>query len=90
MSNTLTEQIEEVENKNATEHTLVLFNDKEHDFKYVTACLIEFCKHEPMQAEQCTLIAHHNGKCAVKHGSLILLKDIHEKMAKCKLTTEIN
>jgi len=31
--------------------------------------LIEICDHDPIQAEQCSLIIHYNGKCVVKSGS---------------------
>ena len=50
------------------DHKLILFNDDEHSFEYVTACLIKFCGHEPQQAEQCALVADLAGQCTVKHG----------------------
>jgi ATP-dependent Clp protease adaptor protein ClpS len=31
--------------------------------------LMEICDHDPIQAEQCAWIVHHNGKCSVKRGS---------------------
>ena len=34
-----------------------------------TKTLIDVCGHEPMQAEQCTLLIHYKGKCNVKNGS---------------------
>ena len=33
------------------DHRLILFNDDEHSFAYVVACLIKFCGHDPQQAE---------------------------------------
>lgn len=50
------------------ESILVLHNDEENTFEYVIESLMEVCGHDPIQAEQCTLIAHYNGKCPVKSG----------------------
>jgi ATP-dependent Clp protease adaptor protein ClpS len=50
------------------EKSLVLFNDDVNTFDFVIDSLISVCGHEPMQAEQCTLIVHYNGKCTVKNG----------------------
>jgi ATP-dependent Clp protease adaptor protein ClpS len=50
------------------DHKLILFNDDEHSFAYVMACLIKFCGHEPQQAEQCALVADLAGQCTIKHG----------------------
>ncbi len=50
-------------------HSLVVFNDEVNTFDFVIETLIEVCGHTPQQAEQCTLIIHFKGKCAVKHGS---------------------
>lgn len=50
------------------DHKLILFNDDEHSFGYVVACLIKFCGHEPQQAEQCALVADLAGQCTIKHG----------------------
>ena len=48
---------------------LVLYNDDFNTFDFVIESLIEVCKHEALQAEQCTYIVHYNGKCSVKNGS---------------------
>jgi ATP-dependent Clp protease adaptor protein ClpS len=48
---------------------LVLYNDDFNTFDFVIEALIEICKHEALQAEQCTYIVHYNGKCSVKNGS---------------------
>ncbi|GMQ27317.1 hypothetical protein Aoki45_40000 [Algoriphagus sp. oki45] len=57
---------------------LVVFNDDVNTFDHVTQVLIKVCKHTPEQAEQCTLIIHYKGKCAVKKGSKIELKPMCE------------
>ena len=50
------------------EKTLVVFNDDVNTFDHVIESLIKVCKHNPIQAEQCTYIIHYNGKCDVKNG----------------------
>ncbi|MEI6576840.1 MAG: ATP-dependent Clp protease adaptor ClpS [Bacteroidota bacterium] len=49
---------------------LILHNDDVNSFDYVIETLMEVCLHEPLQAEQCALIAHYKGKCGVKSGAL--------------------
>jgi ATP-dependent Clp protease adaptor protein ClpS len=48
----------------------VVFNDNVNTFEHVIETLMSVCLHSQEQAEQCTWIIHHKGKCAVKHGSL--------------------
>ena len=48
---------------------LVVFNDDFNTFEHVINTLMRVCKHSPEQAEQCTWIIHHRGKCTVKTGS---------------------
>ena len=55
-----------------------------HDFNtfdFVIECLVDICHHEPLQAEQCTLIVHYNGKCAVKVGSYTDLNPMRVALA---------
>lgn len=70
-------------------HKLVLYNDNVHDFLYVVACLIRFCKHEPLQAEQCAIIAHNHGKCSVKSGDFLEMLEIKTNLENLDLKTEI-
>ena len=53
---------------------LVVFNDDVNTFDHVIQVLIKVCKHTHEQAEQCTLIIHYKGKCAVKKGTREELK----------------
>lgn len=53
---------------------LVVFNDDVNTFDHVIKVLMKVCKHSHEQAEQCTLIIHYKGKCAVKKGSREELK----------------
>jgi ATP-dependent Clp protease adaptor protein ClpS len=67
------EEIEDQEPKN-----LVVHNDDHNTFDHVINTLIKVCKHDPLQAEQCTYIIHFRGKCAVKEGSYRELKPMRE------------
>jgi ATP-dependent Clp protease adaptor protein ClpS len=52
-------------------HKVVIYNDDVNSYDYITACLIRMCKHDPIQAEQCAVVAHNIGKCAVKSGNYL-------------------
>jgi len=71
------------------EKKLVLFNDEVNSFDFVINSLIEVCRHETLQAEQCTLIVHYNGKCAVKNGSWEKLEPMCTALLDRGLTAEI-
>jgi ATP-dependent Clp protease adaptor protein ClpS len=62
------------------EYDLVVFNDDVNTFEHVSKILIKVCKHTQEQAEQCTLIIHYKGKCAVKKGSRNTLKPMCESI----------
>ena len=47
---------------------LIVYNDDVNTFDTVIDALVKVCDHNPIQAEQCTWIIHHNGKCQVKRG----------------------
>jgi len=68
---------------------LVLFNDDINTFDEVIEALVEVCRHELLQAEQCALIAHYKGKCSVRSGSFDELKPLHQAMSSRNLTVEI-
>ena len=75
------EQIQEAdltENQVGDLHEIVLHNDDVNTFEHVTAVLMKVCKHSHEQAEQCTLIIHYKGKCAVKKGTRPELKPLCE------------
>lgn len=69
---------------------LILFNDDVNTFDFVIETLIDVCGHDPQQAEQCAMVAHYNGKCAVKSGTFVELKPVHEEMCNRKLSVTIN
>jgi ATP-dependent Clp protease adaptor protein ClpS len=66
---------------------LVLFNDDVNTFDFVIDCLVDVCRHEPLQAEQCALIAHLKGKCTVKSGSFEELSPINNTLNGLGLST---
>jgi ATP-dependent Clp protease adaptor protein ClpS len=70
-------------------HKLVMYNDNNNSFPYIMSCLIKFCKHEPIQAEQCATIAHNKGECSIKEGDFLEMLDIHNDFEKVKVKTEI-
>ena len=56
---------------------LIVWNDDFNTFDWVIKALIEVCKHESEQAEQCTMLIHFKGKCTVKSGTYDDLKSMH-------------
>jgi ATP-dependent Clp protease adaptor protein ClpS len=79
---TQTSELQEVEinTNDVLPYKLVIHNDDYNTFEWVIAALVEVCKHNPMQAEQCANIIHSKGKYAVKHGSLEQLKAMKEEI----------
>ena len=68
---------------------IVLFNDEVNTFEHVIETLVAVCEHTPEQAEQCSLIVHHNGKCTVKTGEYDDLKPRCSKLLQAGLSAEI-
>lgn len=68
---------------------LVLWNDDVNTFEFVIETLIDVCRHDPIQAEQCTYLVHHSGKCAVKRGEYSELVPIHNALSARGLTSTI-
>jgi ATP-dependent Clp protease adaptor protein ClpS len=48
---------------------LIVYNDDVNSFDWVIQSFVEILKHSYTQAEQCAMIIHHKGKCAVKDGT---------------------
>lgn len=57
---------------------LVLYNDDVNSFDFVIETLMEVCKHDSIQAEQCALITHYKGKCDIQKGTYFNLKPIKD------------
>ena len=71
------------------ENQIVLFNDDVNTFDHVIETLVYVCEHSPIQAEQCALIVHYNGKCTVKSGSYEELVPRCSKLLDAGLSAEI-
>lgn len=70
-------------------YALILYNDDFNTFDWVIECLIELCDHTAEQAEQCALIVHYKGKCAVKHGSYDELAPICNDLGRRNLSAQV-
>ena len=70
-------------------NALIMYNDEVNTFDHVIRCLIAYCNHSNIQAEQCALIIHHSGKSDVKHGSYEELKPVCEALLEQGLSVKI-
>lgn len=80
---------EDILEKILEERQIILYNDPVNTFEHVIDCLVKYCKHESMQAEQCAIIVHHSGKCSVKKGKYKSLEPICSALLQHGLTAEI-
>lgn len=85
-----TKQIENTEDQATELKSLILHNDDHNTFDFVIDSLIEVCNHDPITAEQLTLIVHYKGKCSVKSGDLEELNPMSRAMTDRGLTVSIN
>lgn len=69
---------------------LIIYNDDYNTFDHVIDSLVKVCKHEVIQAEQCTWIIHYNGKCAVKKGTLEDLRPMRQALSERGLDAKIH
>ena len=68
---------------------LVVFNDEVNTFDHVIDTLIKVCKHTQEQAEQCALLIHHKGKCAVKQGTFEELVPMRNAICQRGISAEV-
>ena len=68
---------------------IILYNDDVNTFDHVIETLIRVCNHEALQAEQCALLVHYKGQCAVKTGSYDELKPQCSALLDAGLSAEI-
>ncbi|MCE6990409.1 ATP-dependent Clp protease adaptor ClpS [Dyadobacter sp. CY323] len=69
---------------------LVIYNDEVNTFDWVIDTLMEVCNHTSEQAEQCTLIIHYKGKCAVKEGTFEELAGMRNEICRRGISAEIH
>jgi ATP-dependent Clp protease adaptor protein ClpS len=81
---------EDILTKEAEQNAIILFNDDVNTFEWVIECLMAYCGHDSLQAEQCAYIVHYTGKCAVKKGTLDTLEPICSTLLQKGLSAEIN
>jgi ATP-dependent Clp protease adaptor protein ClpS len=70
-------------------YALVVYNDEVNTFDFVIESLIKVLGHTLEQAEQCTLIIHFKGKCAVKNGEYDDLKPFRTAITDRGISAEI-
>ena len=78
-----------LEEETVNQNEIVLFNDEVNTFEHVIETLIDVCEHTSEQAEQCSLIVHHNGKCTVKTGEYSDLEPRCSRLLQAGLSAEI-
>lgn len=91
MFNTETETLQEIDLQEVMTDTfdLIIYNDDVNTFEHVTASLVDVCDHDAIQAEQCTWIIHHSGKCSVKRGSFEKLEPMCTALLERNLRAKI-
>jgi ATP-dependent Clp protease adaptor protein ClpS len=90
MTETAVEEQVKEKTKNVITNDLVIYNDDYNSFDHVINSLVKVCKHESIQAEQCTNIIHNNGKCAVKKGELKTLKPMRDALCERGIDAKIH
>jgi ATP-dependent Clp protease adaptor protein ClpS len=71
------------------QYDLVVYNDDVNTFDFVIETLMEVCGHDQLQAEQCTLLIHYKGKCAVKVGTAQELKPVCEEILRRGISAKV-
>lgn len=90
MTETLVKEQVKKKTKRVITNDLIIYNDDFNSFDHVINSLVKVCKHESLQAEQCTYIIHHNGKCAVKKGELKTLKPMRDALCERGIDAKIH
>ena len=80
---------EETINDLLNRNTLLLINDNFHTFDFVVEALVDVCRHDSTQAEQCAYITHYKGKCDVKKGEMSTIKPMRDLLAEKGLKVKI-
>lgn len=75
--------------KDEKNKALIVYNDDFNTFDFVIESLVKVCGHDLLQAEQCTLLIHYKGKCAVKSGNFKTLRPMCEALLERGLSAKI-
>lgn len=90
-TNNQTETLENpVESRVENKRKLVLINDDVNTFDHVIDCLVHYCEHNNIQAEQCAFLTHYKGSCEIKTGSFEDLYPLKSALQNEKLTVCID
>lgn len=73
----------------ALNNEIIIYNDDVNTFDHVIDTLVRVCNHTSEQAEQCSIIIHYTGKCAVKTGPLKELIPQCTQLLEAGLSAEI-
>jgi ATP-dependent Clp protease adaptor protein ClpS len=82
-------EIEDVETDHEKEWKIVVYNDDVNTFDHVIQALVDICNHTYEQAEQCALITHYKGKCAVKDGTFDELAPMRNALCERGISAEV-
>jgi ATP-dependent Clp protease adaptor protein ClpS len=74
---------------NIRTHKVRMYNDDHNSFLYVMACLIKHCSHEPVQAEQCAMIAERAGHCDIKSGDFIDMFELKNNLESLDIKVDL-
>lgn len=69
--------------------SIIVYNDDVNTFDWVIESFISVCGHDYIQAEQCAMIIHNNGKCDVMTGSYDYLKPYCLELLNRQLSAKI-
>ena len=80
-SKELAAEVEAILKDKALDHwSIVLYNDDVNTFDWVIDCLVKYCGHDLIQAEQCAYFVHFKGKYAVQQGTRSILAPMREQL----------
>jgi len=71
------------------EQQIIIYNDDVNTFDWVIESLVSICRHDRIQAEQCSLIIHTVGRCSVKEGTFQKLRPMCEALLERGLSATI-
>ena len=78
-----------IHKKSIANKKLYLIDDSFNTFDHVIDCLVAICDHSPLQAEQCALLTHYNGRCDILRGEISELKPFQEDLELYGLNVQI-
>ncbi len=73
-----------------SKYLLILHNDDFNTFEHVIDCLVNICKFDSLQAEQCATIVHFKGEYNLKSGSKDVLLPTYTKLKAKGLTVSLS